>query len=135
MVTPDVNPTRGLNTLRAALLLPCLLVAATPAYAADLTRAQRTTEGLRSVARELNDSLKRYRTHLDETIAAQDSGVRLPDGTRIQAADADIKGGPPELMRSAIARFTAFRVLASRDDHFHPALVFDFENIQRLIAE
>ena len=72
---------------------------------------------------------------MDEAIASRDRGDRLADGRQIPAADVDFTSGPAGITYDAVRRLAAFRMLAARNEHYHPAPVKDIERIEDLIAE
>ena len=92
-------------------------------------------EGLRQVTRELNESLKSFYAHLEETMARWDRGYRAGNGRLVQSADVDLNSGPAYLMWVAARRFATFRMLASRNEHYQPAPAVDLDHIQQLLVE
>lgn len=103
-----------------------------PPTAAD---AERATESLRQITRELTDAVRRFNAHLGQEIARHDRGYRLEDRTQVSGADADLVRGPADLMSAATQKFTVFRMLAVRDDTYDPAAAADLLRIQELIQE
>src|SRR5580658_7064941 len=76
--------------------------------------ADSAIDGLRQIARELNDSIKSFYVHLDQTIARHDHGYRTENGHPVQDADVDLIGGSPDVTWVAIQKFVSFRMLAAR---------------------
>jgi len=125
----------AVNSIALTLTLAAGLMGRTPAPSAALSDTDKVIEGFRQVSRELNDSVKSFYTHLDQTIARYDRGYRPENGRPVQGADVDLIGGPPDVTWSAIRRFVSFRMLAARNEEYAPAPVADLDRIQQLILE
>jgi hypothetical protein len=99
--------------------------------------ADSAIDGLRQIARELNDSIKSFYVHLDQTIARHDHGYRTENGHPVQDADVDLIGGSPDVTWVAIQKFVSFRMLAARagGSPVEEPAAADLEHIQQLILE
>jgi hypothetical protein len=123
------------------VLLPLVLLTATSAFPQtpaqpDNTRAaDEAISGLSRITKELAEAVRLFHSHIDEAIASRDRGYRQADGRQITAADADFANGTAGITHDAVQRLIAFRMLASRNEHYHPAPVADIEHIEDLIAE
>ncbi len=121
------------RSLGRIALIPLAFLAVTPAF--PQTPADEAISGLSRVTKELAEAVKLFHSHMDEAIASRDRGYRLADGPQIPAADADFTSGPAGISYDAVRRLTALRMLAARNEYYHPAPVADIERIEDLIAE
>jgi len=114
------------------------LLSQTPAPSTASSQADKAIEGFRQISKELNDSVKSFYSHLDQEIAQHDRGYRSENGRLVQSADVDLIGGPPDIMWTAIQKFTSFRMLASHSygkDGYQAPAAADLEHIEQLIVE
>jgi hypothetical protein len=125
----------AVNSIALTLILTAGLTGQTADPSTALSDTDKVIEGFRRVSRELNDSVRSFYTHLDQTIARYDRGYRLENGRSVQGADVDLIGGPPDVRWSAIRRFVSFRLLAARNEEYAPAPVADLDRIQQLVLE
>src|ERR1700722_10172842 len=122
-------------------LIPLVLLATTSTFSQtppptyNPTVVEEAINGLSRVTKELVEAVRLLHSDLDEAIAGRDRGYRLADGRQILAADADFTSGPAGISYDAVRRLTAFRMLAARNEHYHPPPVADIERIEELIAE
>ena len=122
----------SVRSIGVTLVLGVGLMGETPTPSPDTDHA---IDGLRQVSRDLNDSVKSFYSHLDQTINRNDRGYRLQNRRQIQGADVDLTSGAADLMWEAVRKFTAFRMLAARNEEYDPAPVADLDHIQQLIIE
>jgi hypothetical protein len=97
--------------------------------------AEHATANLRQIRRQLNDSVRSFYAHLGQEIDRHDRGYRGTGRTQVPGADIDLSIGPADLMSSATQKFTAFRMLAARDESYAPQAAADLERIEQLIPE
>ena len=90
---------------------------------------------LRQVAKDLNDTARRYQVHLDQEIALHDRGYRTQTCRRIPGADVDLASGPSINRQDAIHKLFAARMIAARKPGYEPAALVDADRIQFLILE
>jgi hypothetical protein len=90
---------------------------------------------LQGVANDLSNAIKRYQKDLDREIALHDHGYRATGGRRIPGADADLVGGPADLVQAAIRKLFAARMISARRPGYSPAAAADADRIQVLIEE
>lgn len=102
-----------------------------------LNETDKTIEGLRQVARELNESVKTFYAHLDQAIAREDRSYRRGNGRGVQSADADLIGGPADITWSTMQKFVAFRMLAASKEgqKIQEPAVNDMEHLEQLIVD
>lgn len=117
------------------LILAVGLMGQTRTTPPSLSDTDPAIEGLLQVSRELNESVKRFYSDLDQTIARQDRGYRLQNRPQVQGADVDLTSGAADLMFAAIRKFAVFRMLAARNETYEPAPVADMDRLQQLITE
>lgn len=91
--------------------------------------------GLRQLAFELNEAVKRSQRHLDREIAMHDRGYRAKTGSRIPGADADFDGGQPDLVQTALRKLFAARMISARRPGYEPIPLADYDRIQALILD
>jgi hypothetical protein len=127
----------AVNLIALTPILAAGLMGQSSASSAVLSDTDRATEGFRQVSRELNDSVKLFYTHLDQTIARHDRGYKVEGGRSVQGADVDLIGGPPDVTWTAIQKFVSFRMLAAhrKGDGIRDPAVADLEHIQQLVLE
>jgi len=123
------------RSIAVTLVLASGLMGHTIGPPPSLGDTDRAIENLRQVSGELTESLKTFYTHLNQTIARHDRGYRLENRAQFQSADVDLAVGPADLMWAATQKFTAFRMLAARNEKYQPAAVADLEHIEHLIEE
>lgn len=120
------------GTVVVALSLAAGLSAQSVSNSSD---AERATESLRKITRELNDTTRRLQSDLGRIIDRDDRRFRLRDRTPIAGADADLVSGPADLMWAAKQKFTVFRMLTARDAKGEPATAADLEHIQQSVVD
>jgi len=91
--------------------------------------------GLRQITSELNKAVKDFELHLDREIALHDRGYRTKKNQRIPGADADLVGGPADLVDTATRKLFAARMIAARRPGYAPAPVADSDRIQAMIEQ
>ena len=120
--------------LAVELLLVSALVARTTPAPINLVDVDSAIADLRKVAKDLNEAVRRFESHIDEIIEKCDRGYPSGDGRPTQGADVDLIGGPADVVEETERKFVAFRVLASRNDHYQPRVLADLAQIESLIA-
>jgi hypothetical protein len=92
---------------------------------------------LRQITNELNETVKRFQSHLDREIAEHGRGYQSKSGKRIPGADADLisGGGPADVVQAAMRKLFAARMIAARRPGYAPAALADFDRIEVLIGE
>jgi hypothetical protein len=115
-------------------ILFALAAAPSPNAAED---PDKVIASLRQIASELNDTVKRFQTHLDREIALHGRGYRNQSGQRIPGADADLigGGGSADIVQAAMRKLFAARMISARRPGYAPAALADFDRIEILIAE
>jgi hypothetical protein len=105
-----------------------------PATAEDPDKA---AASLRQITNDLNETVKRFQSHLDREIAEHGRGYLTKSGKRIPGADADLVGGggPADVVQAAMRKLFAARMIAARRPGYAPAPLADFDRIEALIAE
>lgn len=98
-----------------SLLLLCGVVAG--------AEPDNTLEQLRQVSKDLSETLKHFRSHLDEEIS------------RLDHADARVDAAASEGMQAAVRKFVTFRILAARGAESHSPVLADLDELQRLILQ
>ena len=111
-----------------------LTLTASPVWSAPDDPAEAIT-GLRQVAKDLTDSVKRFQLHLDQEITLHDRGYRTEAGHRIPGADLDLMSGPSIVAQDAVCKLFAARMIASRTSGYEPAALIDLDRVQFLILE
>lgn len=130
------RPLMALHFGAGAILMALTLAANLSAQSSKLSEAvNTTTRALTDITKELLDTVKAFHRHLDEAIARNDRGYKLPDGSRVLAADSALNSDRADIMQTTLRKFVAFRMLAARAGSYQPAAAADIDRIQQLIAE
>jgi hypothetical protein len=127
----------AISSIPLTLILATGLMGQTSAPSTALPDTDKAIEGFRQAARESNDSVKVFYTHLDQAIGKHDHGYKSKSGRPVQGADVDLIGGPSDVTWDAIQKFVSFRMLAVRREGKqmdNPAAA-DLERIEQLILE
>jgi hypothetical protein len=135
MISQGSRPVGCIAVIVLALLAATSASAQIPAQPDNRTAAGEAISDLSRVTKELAEAVRRFQSHMDEAIASRDRGYRQANGQQIPAADADLTSGSAGMAYDAVRRLAAFRMLAARNEHYHPAPVADIERIEDLIAE
>jgi hypothetical protein len=112
---------------------PLRCEAETPPGVAD--DPDKVITSLQQIASDLTAAVKRFQANLDREIALHDHGYRSESGRRIYGADADLTGGPADLVQVAIRKLFAARMISARRPGYAPPPLADADRIQVLIAE
>ncbi|HTA46472.1 MAG TPA: hypothetical protein VK789_28710 [Bryobacteraceae bacterium] len=122
------------SAIPLTLLAAGTLLAQAVEPSSDIAQADNAIANLKEISKDLSETVRKFKTHLDEAVLKLDRGYRSDDGLRVSGADSDLTS-PGEIAQTAVRKSVAFRMLASRNDRYHPAVLDDMDRIQNLIME